>query len=255
MWDQEGFTASSSARKRQVVFHVAAALRTHPELAFLDEVLEFVGVNDSSAGGRRRRGPWRQRRRPRRRGLALLLGCGGGALKKDAYARGMSGRSQQRVMARFRAPGRRLLVATSAAEEGVDVPSCNCVVRYNVASSGTQRVQSRGRGRAPGAGFLELVSAPGAGWGGVFRCERSAHGRAAREEANMRLHLAGFRPAGGGDIKGGGGGGGGVSVGGGGGGSGGAAAQAARMGGGAAGPFGAFAPRGGSSGGWAARGF
>lgn len=36
---------------RQVVFHVAAALRAHPELAFLDQVLEFVGVNDSGAGG------------------------------------------------------------------------------------------------------------------------------------------------------------------------------------------------------------
>jgi hypothetical protein len=35
-------------------------------------------------------------------GLSLLLGCGGGALAKDAYVRGMSGRTQQRVIARFR---------------------------------------------------------------------------------------------------------------------------------------------------------
>jgi len=35
----------------KVVFHVAAALRCHPELSFLDEVIEFVGVNDSSSGG------------------------------------------------------------------------------------------------------------------------------------------------------------------------------------------------------------
>lgn len=45
-------TEHAAKRKRnQVVFHVAAALRAHPELGFLDEVLEFVGVNDSSAGG------------------------------------------------------------------------------------------------------------------------------------------------------------------------------------------------------------
>lgn len=35
----------------QVVYHAAAALRCHPELCFLDEVIEFVGVNDSSSGG------------------------------------------------------------------------------------------------------------------------------------------------------------------------------------------------------------
>ena len=40
-----------------------------------------------------------------RAGLSLLLGCGGAALAKDPYVRGMSGRTQQRVVARFRVGG------------------------------------------------------------------------------------------------------------------------------------------------------
>ena len=37
-----------------------------------------------------------------------------------------------------KAPGRRLLVATTAAEEGMDVPSCEFVVRFSPALSGIQ---------------------------------------------------------------------------------------------------------------------
>ena len=55
-------------------------------------------------------------------------------------------------------PGNKLLIATSAAEEGIDVPNCEFVVRYNAAASGTQRLQSRGRARVlEGAEFLCLL--------------------------------------------------------------------------------------------------
>lgn len=49
---------------------------------------------------------------------------------------GMSSRQQQAVMADFRQPGRRLLVSTSAAEEGIDVPRCQFVVRYAATQTG-----------------------------------------------------------------------------------------------------------------------
>ena len=46
--------------------------------------------------------PSRAPPRPAAAGLSLLLGAGGGALAKDPYVRGMTGRTQQRVIARFR---------------------------------------------------------------------------------------------------------------------------------------------------------
>ncbi|PNH01056.1 Protein Dicer [Tetrabaena socialis] len=67
--------------------------------------------------------------------------------RQDRHGRGMSDTEQQQLLEMFKAPGRKVLVATSAAEEGLDVPSCEFVVRYNAAATGIQLVQSRGRAR------------------------------------------------------------------------------------------------------------
>lgn len=51
-----------------------------------------------------------------------------------------------------------MLVATNCIEEGVDVPSCNLVIRYDTNFNLTKIVQSRGRARrAEGAKFLLLM--------------------------------------------------------------------------------------------------
>lgn len=55
------------------------------------------------------------------------------------------------------AAGRKVMVATSAAEEGLDVPSCEFVVRYHAAVSGKQRMQSKGRSRKIGGQYIEIV--------------------------------------------------------------------------------------------------
>jgi len=49
------------------------------------------------------------------------------------------------------------LVATSVLEEGIDVPSCNLIVRFDKIPSYTSYIQSMGRARKPNALFCALI--------------------------------------------------------------------------------------------------
>jgi ERCC4-related helicase len=79
-------------------------------------------------------------------------------------------------------------VATSAAEEGLDIPACELVVRFSAAASGIVRAQSRGRARVRGSRVLSLVS------GG----DAPLHKKARLEEQAMQEYLQGLAAAGGG---------------------------------------------------------
>ncbi|XP_074079990.1 ATP-dependent RNA helicase DHX58 isoform X1 [Macrotis lagotis] len=59
----------------------------------------------------------------------------------------MTQREQQEVIQRFRAGTLNLLVATSMAEEGLDIPQCNVVVRYGLLTNEISMMQARGRAR------------------------------------------------------------------------------------------------------------
>lgn len=54
-----------------------------------------------------------------------------------------------------------LLISTSVAEEGMDVPSANCVIRYDPVQTGVSLTQSRGRGRQADSSFVVLAEQPG----------------------------------------------------------------------------------------------
>ncbi|KAK3798940.1 hypothetical protein RRG08_035567 [Elysia crispata] len=67
---------------------------------------------------------------------------------------------QKWVMENFRSGKVRVLIATSAAEEGIDIPECNMVIRYNYTSNEVGKVQTRGRSRTSG-GISILLAMPG----------------------------------------------------------------------------------------------
>lgn len=64
---------------------------------------------------------------------------------------------QREVLERFSDPGRHVLVATRAAEEGINVTTCEFVVRYSVTETGIERVQSRGRTRVNDGIFFNII--------------------------------------------------------------------------------------------------
>jgi hypothetical protein len=71
---------------------------------------------------------------------------------------GMSSKEQQAVMDDFKQPGCRLLISTSAGEEGIDVPRCEFVIRYSASQTGGW------------AGAR--VGGCAAGWLGMLACRR-----------------------------------------------------------------------------------
>uniref|UniRef100_A0A2K5IF53 RNA helicase n=1 Tax=Colobus angolensis palliatus TaxID=336983 RepID=A0A2K5IF53_COLAP len=73
----------------------------------------------------------------------LLIGAG-----NSSQSTHMTQRDQQEVIRKFRDGTLNLLVATSVAEEGLDIPQCNVVVRYGLLTNEISMVQARGRARA-----------------------------------------------------------------------------------------------------------
>ena len=69
----------------------------------------------------------------------------------------MSQSEQDRNIKFFREGKLNLLVATSVLEEGIDVPACNLVVRYQHVTNEISLVQSKGRARAAGSKCYAII--------------------------------------------------------------------------------------------------
>lgn len=67
-------------------------------------------------------------------------------------------RKQEEVLKKFRMHECNLLISTSVLEEGFDLPKCNLILRFDQPESYRSYVQCKGRGRAPNALHVIMVS-------------------------------------------------------------------------------------------------
>ncbi|XP_052225926.1 antiviral innate immune response receptor RIG-I-like isoform X2 [Dreissena polymorpha] len=73
---------------------------------------------------------------------------------------GMTKYKQMNVLKYFDDGRHRVIVATSVAEEGLDIRKCNLVIRYEHVTNEIVRLQSRGRARADFSRYLVISSDP-----------------------------------------------------------------------------------------------
>ncbi|NXS26133.1 DHX58 helicase, partial [Pomatostomus ruficeps] len=85
---------------------------------------------------------------------AVLTGAG-----YSNQTRPMTQNEQQDVIKQFREGALNLLFSTSVAEEGLDIPECNIVVRYGLMTNEIAMVQARGRARAENSVYSVLAKA------------------------------------------------------------------------------------------------
>ncbi|RMC01474.1 hypothetical protein DUI87_21913 [Hirundo rustica rustica] len=85
---------------------------------------------------------------------AVLTGAG-----YSNQARHMTQNEQQDVIKQFRKGALNLLFSTSVAEEGLDIPECNIVVRYGLMTNEIAMMQARGRARAENSVYSVLAKA------------------------------------------------------------------------------------------------
>ncbi|XP_030133237.4 interferon-induced helicase C domain-containing protein 1 isoform X1 [Taeniopygia guttata] len=70
----------------------------------------------------------------------------------------MTQNEQREVIDKFRCGNVNLLIATTVAEEGLDIKECNIVIRYGLVTNEIAMVQARGRARADESTYALVVS-------------------------------------------------------------------------------------------------
>ncbi|KAL9126422.1 MAG: hypothetical protein Q9217_004514 [Psora testacea] len=90
--------------------------------------------------------------------LGLLMGTRSG----DPGDIKFSVKQQVLTLAKFRKGDLNCLISTSIAEEGLDIPDCNVVIRFDLYTTLIQYIQSRGRARHTNSKYLHMVEADNA---------------------------------------------------------------------------------------------
>ncbi|OTA59086.1 hypothetical protein K449DRAFT_353621 [Hypoxylon sp. EC38] len=82
----------------------------------------------------------------------MLLGVG-----SDSGDLGMTLKEQFVTMHQFRNGDLNCIFATSVGEEGIDIPDCNVIIRFDLCKTMIQHIQSRGRARRKDSKFFHMV--------------------------------------------------------------------------------------------------
>lgn len=83
---------------------------------------------------------------------AVLVGS-----QNDAGAANMSFKEQVLTISKFRRGDVNCLFATQVAEEGIDIPDCNVVIRFDLYKSVIQYIQSKGRARRQDSEYISFI--------------------------------------------------------------------------------------------------
>ncbi|NXU00015.1 IFIH1 protein, partial [Buphagus erythrorhynchus] len=92
-----------------------------------------------------------------------LIGCGHKKTNTESSFNDFNLQNEQReVIDKFRHGNINLLIATTVAEEGLDIKECNIVIRYGLVTNEIAMVQARGRARSDESTYA-LVASSGSG--------------------------------------------------------------------------------------------
>ncbi|MBI2077327.1 MAG: hypothetical protein HYT80_02995, partial [Euryarchaeota archaeon] len=130
-------------------------------------------------------------------GLAEVPNCRAHRFVGHATASGEKGltkKAQQEIVARFRSGDLNVLVATSVAEEGLDLPETDAVILYEPVPSGIRMIQRRGRTGRRSEGKVFVLLTEGTRdeqyhWSALRR-EKRMHEELVFLRKNMRLPTA-----------------------------------------------------------------